>query len=389
MELDAINSSISLIYCGAAVLATFALFARQALPVVYVLLGAAVGPGGFGLIQNIALIDDIAHIGIVFLLFLLGLDLYPQKLISLFKTVSWVAVASFAAFAAVGYGLSAAFGFSSIEAAIAGIAAGFSSTIIGLKLLPTTVLHHRHVGELVIGVLLLQDVIAILALIGIQAIQNMSDVQVAFLLPIVSAPIFVVAAFLLERHILRRLILRFEQIKEYIFLVTIAWCLGCAELAYLLGLNQEIGAFIAGVALAASPISRYIAERLHPIRDFFMVLFFVAIGAHVNLSGIGQIIVPALVLAGIMLVLKPLVLRLLLVRAGESKNNAWEVGFRLGQMSEFSLLVVFVAANAGLIGGSVADYLLLATVLTFIGSSYFVVLRYPTPVAVSDRLRRD
>ncbi len=389
MELDAIHSSISLIYCGAALLATVALFARQALPVVYVVLGAAIGPGGFGLIQDVALIDDIAHMGIVFLLFLLGLDLYPQKLLNLFKTVSWVTVASFCIFGAVAYAVTLAFGFSSTEALISGLAAGFSSTIIGLKLLPTTVLHHRHIGELVIGVLLLQDVIAIIALVAIQAMRSMSGVDISFLLPLAALPALVAAAFVLERYFLRWLIIRFEQIREYLFLITIAWCLGLSEIALVVGLNQEIGAFIAGVSLAASPISRFIAERLHPIRDFFMVLFFVAIGAHVNLGGIGHVIVPAMVLAVIMLAVKPVVLRLLLVSAAETDRDAWEVGLRLGQMSEFSLLVVFVAMAAGLISGQVADYLLVATILTFIGSSYLVVFRYPTPVAVSDRLRRD
>ncbi len=386
---EIIEHSVFLIYFGAAVLGTIALYTRQVLPVVYIVLGALIGPGGFKLIPELTLIEDLAHIGIIFLLFLLGIDLYPQKLLKIFQSVSLVTLISSVIFFCCGFGVAIVFGFQLAEAVITGIATGFSSTIIGIKLLPTTALHHRHIGELVIGILLLQDLLAIIALIIIEGIGKATGLVSAVFVPMITLPVFVAVTFLLELYVVRKLLSRFEQIREYIFLVTIAWCLSMGQLADILGLSKEIGAFVAGVALAASPIARYIAERLHAIRDFFMVLFFVAIGAYFEPDAFAAVIVPALALAALVLALKPVTYRLLLGLVKEKSNTCWEAGFRLGQLSEFSILIVFLALASGAIDNDAANFLLIATVLTFVVNSYIVVFKFPTPVAVSDELRRD
>ncbi len=384
-----IEYSMVMIYGGAAIFGTIALFTRQVLPVFYILLGALIGPGGLKMIPELAIVDELAHIGIIFLLFLLGMDLYPQKLLKIFQSVSLVTAATSVIFFSAGFAVAYLFGFTTIEAIVTGIASGFSSTIIGIKLLPTTVLHHRHMGELMIGILLLQDLLAILALIVIEGFGRNAGIGLATLLPIVTLPVFVALAFLLERFLIRHLLQKFDQIHEYLFLMTIAWCLGMGYVAGLFGLSTEIGAFVAGVALAASPIARFIADRLHAIRDFFLVLFFVAMGAHFDGGAFVEVIIPSLVLACLVLVIKPIAYRIFLIYTGEKSKTGWELGFRLGQLSEFSILIVFVAIASGVISNTVANFLLIATVLTFVGSSYLVVFRYPTPVAVSDRLRRD
>ena len=147
-------------------------------------------------------------------------------------------------------------------------------TIIGIKLLPTTVLHHRHTGELVISLLLLQDLIAILVLLVLTGDIIESEGATKLLRALISLPLIALFAFVFVRYILLKLLTRFESFHEYIFLIAIAWCLGLAELAELASLSLEIGAFIAGVSLATSPIAYYIAENLKPLRDFFLVLFF-------------------------------------------------------------------------------------------------------------------
>jgi len=389
IQRELIEHSVFVIYFGAAVLGTIALYTRQVLPVVYIVLGALIGPGGFKLIPELTLIEDLAHIGIIFLLFLLGIDLYPQKLLKIFQSVSLVTLLSSVIFFCCGFGVAIVFGFALSEAVITGIATGFSSTIIGIKLLPTTALHHRHIGELVIGILLLQDLLAIIALIVIEGIGKAAGLASAVLVPMITLPVFVAITFALEVYVIRRLLGRFEQIREYIFLVTIAWCLSLGQLADILGLSKEIGAFVAGVALAASPIARYIAERLHAIRDFFMVLFFVAIGAYFDASAFTVVVIPAIVLAALVLALKPITYRYLLGLVNEKKTTCWEAGFRLGQLSEFSVLIVFLALASDTIGKDAANFILIATVLTFVVTSYLIVFRYPTPVAVSERLRRD
>jgi len=300
-----------------------------------------------------------------------------------------ISIVSSLVFAAVGYGVAKMVGFSSVECFIVGTAMMFSSTIIGLKLLPTTVLHHQHTGELMISVLLMQDVIAIVVLMLLNGVGKSGLSVTDILMVVLALPTLIAFSFLVEKYILVKLLSRFESTQEYVFLLSIGWCLGIAQLGSLLGLSEEIGAFIAGVAIAASPISLYIAESLQPLRDFFLVLFFFSIGARFNLLELPQVIVPASILAGLILMIKPLVYAVSLRLIGENKSVSNEVGIRLGQASEFSLLVGALAVSTGLLSTRANLLVQATTILTFIVSSYWVVLRYPTPIALSEKMHRD
>jgi Kef-type K+ transport system membrane component KefB len=388
-ENDPLIFTFFLIFSGAALLATLALYARQALLVAYILLGVLLGPSFANLVNDPALISEIAVVGIMFLLFLMGLELNPRELLRLFRKTILVTILSSLVFAGIGISIAIAFGFTGREALIIGAATTFSSTIIGLKLLPTTVLHHQRTGEIIISILLLQDLLAILLLIILEGRGAVEHPLVEVLKLLVAVPLLAVAATLSVRYLLNRLLQAFDTIREYVFLVAVGWCLGVAEAAAALGVSHEIGAFIAGVSLATSPISLYVAEALRPLRDFFLIMFFFSLGAGFDLTMLGKILVPALILAALMLATKPLVFRLLLQRSGESPDRSREVGMRLGQMSEFSLLVAVMAFERGEMGKQATYLLELATLLTFMVSTYLVVLRYPTPIALSDRLRRD
>jgi Kef-type K+ transport system membrane component KefB len=386
---DPILYALFLIFVGAAVAATGALFLRQSMLVGYILLGVALGPSALGWVGSPDLIREAAAIGIIFLLFLLGMNLHPQKLVQLFGEVTLTTIASTAAFGALGFAVGWGFGFTLAESLVIGAATTFSSTIIGLKLLPATALHHQHIGEVVIAILLLQDLLAILVLIALQGLgagqAGLGDLAGLAL----GLPGLVVAAFAAERYVLRPLWARFDGIQEYIFLTAIAWCLGVAELGSVLGLSHEIGGFIAGVAVANSPIARFIAESLRPLRDFFLILYFFALGAGLNLTVLGDVVGPALVLATGVLLLKPVVFRFLLARIREKQPLAREVGIRLGQMSEFALFIAMVALEGGVIGERAAYLLQFATVTTFVVSSYLIGVRLPNPVSGVASLRRD
>jgi Kef-type K+ transport system membrane component KefB len=160
--------SIFLIFTGAAIFATLALFARQSMIVAYIALGILFGPWGLELVDDIALIEDIAGIGIIFLLYLLGLDLFPQQLLQMLGEAMKTTIISSSIFCLMGMLVGFIFGYPGIEAMMIGVALMFSSTIIGLKLLPTTILHHKHTGQIIISVLLIQDLIAILVLLMLQ-----------------------------------------------------------------------------------------------------------------------------------------------------------------------------------------------------------------------------
>ncbi|WP_300427293.1 cation:proton antiporter [uncultured Thalassolituus sp.] len=379
--------SFFLIFAGALVLATIALYTRQPVLIAYIALGAIAGPFGMGWIEHPDALNDMAHIGIIFLLFLLGLDMQPSALIAVLRKATLVALASSLVFFACGFGITSALGYSQTDALIVGLALMFSSTIIGLKLLPTTVLHHKHSGELMVGLLLIQDVIAILTLILLGVMQGTSDIPVWQ--PFVALPLLVGGCYLVVKMILLPLISRFDRYQEYLFIMAIGWCLAVAEGARAIGLSEEIGAFIAGVTLATSPIAQFMAISLKPLRDFFLVMFFFTLGAGVNLGMLGDVLLGAGLLAAAVLILKPITFRVLLGRFSERSGLAWDVGFRLGQISEFSLLIGFVALESALLSERASLLIQATAIITFVISSYIVVFNYPNPIAVSDRLRRD
>lgn len=379
--------SFFLIFAGALVLATIALYTRQPVLIAYIALGAIAGPFGMGWIEHPDALNDMAHIGIIFLLFLLGLDMQPSALIAVLRKATLVALASSLVFFACGFGITSALGYSQTDALIVGLALMFSSTIIGLKLLPTTVLHHKHSGELMVGLLLIQDVIAILTLILLGVMQGTSDIPVWQ--PFVALPVLVGGCYLVVKMILLPLISRFDRYQEYLFIMAIGWCLAVAEGARAIGLSEEIGAFIAGVTLATSPIAQFMAISLKPLRDFFLVMFFFTLGAGVNLGMLGDVLLGAGLLAAAVLILKPITFRVLLGRFSERSGLAWDVGFRLGQISEFSLLIGFVALESALLSERASLLIQATAIITFVISSYIVVFNYPNPIAVSDRLRRD
>ncbi len=390
MENASIVFTLFLIFAGAALAATLALWMRQTLIIAYIVVGLLIGPSGLALIQDPTLIQNIANVGIIFLLFLLGLNLNPADLIRMAGETTLVTGLGSLALLGLGYGFGLFLGYDATESLLLGSALMFSSTIIGLKLIPTTVLHHQHTGEIIISVLLFQDIIAIILLLVLESsTQAGSGDAWAVIRPVIGLPLLVLATWLAERFLLNRLIARFDRIQEYIFLLAIGWCLGVAEAAEWMGLSYEIGAFIAGVALARSPIALFIAENLKPLRDFFLIIFFVALGANFDLAVVQRIWLAALGLSLIALLAKPLLYHLLLCLSKESAARSLEVAIRLGQMSEFSLLVAVLAAQMGVIRDEVNFLIQFATLITFLMSSTFVVMTYPTPIAVSDRLRRD
>ena len=221
------------------------MFFRQPLLVAYICVAALLGPYGLAYISDASLLTDIAEFGIIFLLFLLGLDMQPSKLISTLRKTFLVTLASSLVFVILGYSTGLLFGFSQIESLVIGFSLIFSSTIIGIKLLPTTVLHQKHMGELMVGILLMQDFIAIFLITFLDA-GNLQ--QSAALRVLIAFPLLLVFAYFTTQYILIKLIARFDHFKEYIFLLAIGWCLGLSELGAALGLSAEIGAFVAGAA---------------------------------------------------------------------------------------------------------------------------------------------
>ena len=378
---NAFLNTMFLIFVGASLLATIALWTRQSLMVSYMVLGVVIGPLGLGWVSDAEVIHEIGDIGILFLLFLLGLHLDPRNLIDSLKKSLVVALPSALIFTLVGIFIAMIFGFSWFDAMIIGLAMIFSSTIISLKLVPSRILHNQSVGEMLISVLLIQDLIAIFVLLLLQGLGRESLSWMDINLIIITIPGFLIFAFLLERYMLQYLVSRFGGMREYLFLIAIAWCVGLSVMASALSLTDEVGAFIAGIAIAAdSRFSIYLAEAMKPVRDFFLVLFFFSVGASFSLSSLQLIWLPCIILSAVVLVLKPATFHFLARQVNEVSTQSWELGFRLGQISEFSLLIAYIAANYQLLSLRASALIQGVALLTFVFSSFWVVRNYETPI---------
>jgi Kef-type K+ transport system membrane component KefB len=281
-----------------------------------------------------------------------------------------------------------ALGYPIIDSLIIGVALMFSSTIVSLKLIPTTQLHHHHVGEVMISVLLLQDVIAIVLILLVTE-GGMDNIAVSVALLFLKLIVLCLLSFVIVKLVITKLFIKFDVIKEHTFILALGWGLFVAGAAKLLGLSFEMGAFIAGVSLATVPNALVIAEEFKPLRDFFLILFFFSIGAKFDLVISQQLIIPGLIITALLMVAKPLVFNWGFKAIGEKPNNSAELGIRLGQASEFSLLIAFSAMASGLIEERSSYLIQLIVVLTFVASTYWVVNVYPTPISYKSGQRKD
>ena len=380
MNLESIVFELSVIAVGAAILGTLFLYAKQPIIVAYITLGIIVGPSGFALISRTDHIEQISHIGVILLLFLIGLNLQPVKLIKLFRKTSLLTFATSVLFGGLSFLFALLLGFDIQSSIIIGAAMMFSSTVIGLKLIPLNTLHHKRTGEVMTSVLLIQDMLAILVILFITG-EKSNHVLVTFAFLAGKFVILGTLAFLGVRFVMIPLLRKFDVIQEYTFLATLAWCLLWAETAHILGLSYELGAFVAGLSIASCKIAIAIAEHLKPLREFFLILFFFAVGAKLDLRLDSFLLLSAIAFGVILVPLKVAVFRLAFRSIGESSDLRKELGVRLGQSSEFSLLVAFSALSAGVLSDKGAMAIQVTTIVTFIISTYWVVLRYPTPIS--------
>jgi Kef-type K+ transport system membrane component KefB len=363
--LDHIIFQFILIFAGAALFATLFLYLKQPIILAYIVLGIFVGPKGLGLIEDAELVEQLAHIGIILLLFLIGLNFQPKKLGGLLGRIGIVTLATCFIFM-----LALSLGYPLIDSLIIGAALMFSSTIVSMKLIPTTQLHHHHIGEVMISVLLLQDVIAIMLIVLVTE-GGMDDISVSAALLLLKLLALGVLSFVFVRFVIQRLLAKFDVIKEHTFVMALGWGLFVAGAAKLLGLSLEMGAFIAGISLATVPIALIIAEELKPLRDFFLILFFFSIGARFDLVASQDLIVPGLIISVLLMLAKPLIFNWGFKAIGEKPEHSAQLGVRLGQASEFSLLIAISALASG------------------VASTYWVVFAYPTPISYKSGQRKD
>lgn len=386
--MDNIIFELVLIFAGAAILATLFLYLKQPIILAYIALGVAIGPSGIALINDPDHIEQLSHIGIILLLFLIGLNLRPDRMVGLFGKLSLLTLITSVVFLSITMLVAFLMGFALLHSLIIGVALMFSSTIIGLKLIPTTTLHHKHRGEMIVSVLLLQDILAIICILLISGGQE-NNIPFTVSLLLLKLILLTVVSFYVVKYVITALYIKFDTIREHTFLMSLGWGLMVAGIAEYIGLTFEMGAFVAGVSIATLPIALVIAEELKSLRDFFLILFFFSIGAQFDLLVMRDVIIPGIVIALIIVLAKPLIYRWSFNFSGEKDHVSKELGIRLGQASEFSLLVAYSALVSGMIDQKSSYLIQTVVILTFVISTYWVINKYPTPISSEASQRRD
>jgi len=379
---------LCLIVISAAVLGTLFLYARLPIILAYIAAGMLIGPHGLKWIPSSEHITQIGNLGVILLLFLIGLSLQPKKLIQLFKESSTITLGTCSFFFLTALLFALVIQLPLQDALIIGAALMFSSTVISLKLIPTTTLHHQRMGEIMTSILLVQDILAISVIIYLN-IGDGNTMMVAFMMMLLKFVALGTLAFLGIRYVILPLFRRFDVIQEYTFVTTLAWCLFWAEFSHQVGLSYESGAFIAGISIAVSRVSLAISVHLKPLREFFLILFFFAIGARMDISESSLYSLIGIGFGALLVAIKAWGFSRALNLVDETPRMNWELGARLSQASEFSFLVAYAAMNANQLSHEASMFIQTATMTTFVISTFWVVKRYPTPISMANNLRQD
>lgn len=371
--IEGIFSQLSVVIVIAAIVAYIMRLLKQPLIVGYILTGILVGPSLFNLVSNNEAFEVFSEIGIALLLFIIGLELSVKVVRKLGKPVFLTAAAILMTIGTIGFLVGMSFQFSLTESLLVGLAMFFSSTIIIAKVLSDKKEITRLNGQIAIGVILLDDIVATFALLFVAASGsgNTLDAFEIGLLLLKGILVIGVLSFL-SIKVLPMVTKSVAKSQELLFLFALAWGFGVATLISAVGFSIEIGALFAGVALAHLPYAGQIGARLKPLRDFFVILFFISLGEHMQLSNLTAAILPAVALSMVVLILKPLVVMISLGLLGYTRRTSFKTGINLSQISEFSIILIVLAASTNLVSVDIAAIITLVALITITVSTYLM-----------------
>lgn len=368
MASDGIFLELSIVIVVGAVVAIVMRLLRQPLILGYILTGILVGPAAFNLI-HLDTFDAFANIGIALLLFIIGLGMNVAVIRRLGMTAFIAMGANFVAVGTAAFVVGSLLGLGRTAALVTALCLLFSSTIIIVKVLSDKKEQNRLHGQIVIGILLLEDIVATFALLFVAGNPGSTGLSHLGILAIEGALLLLFLA-LMSNFVLPRIARFMASSQELLFLFAVGWGFGVASLFQAAGFSIEIGALFAGVSLAGLPYAQEIEARLKPLRDFFVVLFFIVLGKSLSLDGISEAILPALALSTVVILVKPITTLAMLGSLGYSKRVSFMSAVNLSQISEFSIVLSVLAINNGLLQKQTGTVVTLVAIITIAASSY-------------------
>lgn len=353
-------------------------FVKLKIPAIAALLGAGVllGPAGLEAIGDRASIDTIANLGLTLLLFVIGLEVNLKSMLASGKTLVVTGIVQVPLTMAAGLGVFLVIGLSFYGALYLGVACAFSSTLLVVKYLQEHLKLDTVAGRLAVGLLIFQDIWAIVFLALQPSFANPSLAPIAktfagtFALAVLAT---IVARFVLSHafHIVARS-------PELVVTLALGWCFGVGLVGVKVNVSMEMGALIAGATIATSPYAYEVVSRVVHLRDFFVTLFFVGLGMSIPVPESGWVIGLAAITAAIAILLRYTLFLPILYATGLDRRNSVSVSTKLAQVSEFCLVIAYLGSQLGHISGTQVSIVIFAFVIT--------ALVTPLLFAASDRL---
>ncbi len=361
---------LSIVMVIAAAVALLARIFRQPMVIAYIVAGFLVGPSVLGIIQNHEAFESFSQIGIALLLFIIGLGLNIGTIKTTGKPVAVAFLSSLVGVGALGFVLGHVFGFTTQESLIMATALLFSSTVIVVKVLSDKREQSRLYARIAIGILIAQDIAASLMLVFVSTGSNNTSYDSLLLLT--KGVALGAMLVLVGGYIMPRLSKLFASSQELLYIFAIAWAFGVASAFQAAGFSREVGALFAGITLASLPYVQAIITKLKPLRDFFLVLFFISLGESLHVSGLSSLVLIAIAFSAFVIISKLLIFMASLGFLGYTKQTSFKTGIHLSQISEFSIIVMVLAAANGLVSERLITITTLTAMFTIAASTYLM-----------------
>lgn len=373
--------NLGFIVIGAAAFAFLGKLLRMPSIVAYIIAGIFLGPV-LGLVEMDDSLDLISELGIALLLFLIGLELSLQKIKDLGGVGLTLGGLQVSITALGGFLLAVLLGLGPIEAVFLAATLTFSSTVVVIKLLDQKGVTNRLFGRISIALFLAQDIVIIFALTILSGFGASGDLELMAVaknlgLALGGMLLLLMVSLLAARFLLPKPFAWAARSPDTVFIWALCWCFLVVLLAHFFHLSVEIGAFLAGIAIAQLPIHEDLHRRLHPLMTLFIAVFLVTLGIKMDLSGIVETLPMALLLSVFVLLVKPLIVFLILSRMRFSEYTAFQAAVATGQVSEFAFILLALGVSGGLIGTSVASLGGLTGLITIAVSSYLIIWSEP------------
>ena len=357
------------------------LMLRQPLIVSFIAVGILAGPSVLGIARSEDHIDLLAELGIAVLLFLVGLKL-DLKLVRTLGPVALMTGLGQVLFTSLfGFLIGLALGLDAVASLYVAVALTFSSTIIIVKLLSDKKEIDSLHGRIALGFLIVQDLVVVLAMIVLSALGVGAEAEgdgALFDIALVFGygGLMLVAVGLFIRFVADPLVERLSRAPELLVSFAIGWAALLAALGHYLGFGKELGGLLAGVSLASTPFREAIAARLASLRDFLLLFFFIALGAALDLSALGESVWPAILLSLFVLIGNPLIVLVILGALGYRKRTGFLAGLTVAQISEFSLIFMAMGVSLGHVGDDALALVTLVGLVTIAASTYMITFSH-------------